>query len=376
MDWSRCSSPGSVARVSLNVKPTGSADRPLLPVVLGTALVLVTYVSPIATVAETSADLGAGAGARAWILSSMSVGLAAALLTSGAIGDRRGRRRTYLAGLGLLGVGALVCAGAQEPVLFVLARVAQGVGGAAVLACGLAALAHAHAEPRARSHATALWGAAVGSGIGTGSVAAAALDEVGDWRLVYVVTALAAVVLVPLSRVRMAESAAAASRASDPLGLVLLVMTLSLAVAALTEARRGLTVIVVVLLISSAVSATALVLVERRVPAPLLEPELMTHRRFRAAALGSFVLGLSMIGLASFVPTVALVGLGRGLWESTWLVVVWAGVSVAASLLLRYVPWPMEGSGPVAGALVLVAGGQLVAHGLDVDSGLARLALA
>ncbi len=53
-------------------------------------------------VPQTVADLGAGSGARAWILSSMSVGLAAGLLASGALGDAWGRRRVYVAGLALL----------------------------------------------------------------------------------------------------------------------------------------------------------------------------------------------------------------------------------------------------------------------------------
>src|SRR5262249_43039538 len=68
---------GSVARVSLKIKPTRpqvDTSTPLVPVALGTALVLVTYVTPIATIPATAADLGAGPVARAWILSSMSVG--------------------------------------------------------------------------------------------------------------------------------------------------------------------------------------------------------------------------------------------------------------------------------------------------------------
>ena len=90
-----------------------------MPVALGTALVLVTYVTPMATIPATALDLGAGPGARAWVLSSMSLGLAAALLASGVLGDTLGRRRVYLAGLVALALGAAVCAAAQEPVTFV-----------------------------------------------------------------------------------------------------------------------------------------------------------------------------------------------------------------------------------------------------------------
>ncbi|HRK47476.1 MAG TPA: MFS transporter, partial [Nocardioides sp.] len=84
------------------------ASRPLVPVALGTALVLVTYVTPIATIPATAADLGAGPVARAWILSSMSVGLAGLLLASGVIGDALGRRRAYVVGLVGTAVGAVL----------------------------------------------------------------------------------------------------------------------------------------------------------------------------------------------------------------------------------------------------------------------------
>src|SRR4029079_12146616 len=151
---------GSVSRVSLEFKPTAPTEprvdtsRPLVPVALGTALVLVTYVTPIATIPATAADLGAGPVARAWILSSMSVGLAGLLLASGVLGDALGRRRAYVVGLGGTAVGAVLCAVAVEPGLFVAGRVVQGGGGAAVLACGLAALAHRYPLGQERLHAT------------------------------------------------------------------------------------------------------------------------------------------------------------------------------------------------------------------------------
>jgi MFS family permease len=69
---------------------------------VGTLLVLVAFTIPLTTLASTAAGLGAGSGALAWVLSSMSLGAAAGLLSSGAIGDDYGRRRTFLAGTLLL----------------------------------------------------------------------------------------------------------------------------------------------------------------------------------------------------------------------------------------------------------------------------------
>lgn len=75
------------------------ARRPLAPVATGTGLVLLTYVTTNTTLPATVADLGADLTGRAWIVSAMSIGLAASLLPAGIIGDRIGRRRLYLAGL-------------------------------------------------------------------------------------------------------------------------------------------------------------------------------------------------------------------------------------------------------------------------------------
>ena len=208
-------------------------------VALGTALVLVTYVSPIATIPTTAAALGADPVARAWILSSMSLGLASTLLAAGVLGDTLGRRRVYLAGLAALAAGAAVCATAQEPWLFVGARVVEGIGGAAVLACGLALLAHQFPPGPARVHATSVWGASVGLGIAAGAVLTALLDVGTGWRETYVVTAVAAVGLL-VSGLRLCPSRGPSARAgSTSPGSCCSSRRLTLLVSALTQGRNG-----------------------------------------------------------------------------------------------------------------------------------------
>ena len=344
-------------------------------VALGTALVLITYVTPLATIPATAADLGAGSGARAWILSSMSVGLAGSLLAAGVLGDTFGRRRLYLGGLVALAAGALGCAAAQEPWLFVAARTVQGAGGAAVLACGLALLAALFAPGPARVHATSVWGASVGLGIGLGGLLAAALDLGSGWRETYVVTASLALVLLGASHRGLPESRAVSPRRVDVPGLVLLVVTLTLVVAALTQARNGLGPDTVGLAVAALAAAVGFTVVESRSAEPLLEIDLLGNARFRSATVGSLVLGAGMIGMASFVPTLVQVALGGGLWTAGVLVLAWAGTSVITSLLIRLAPWPLEGAYPIAGLLVVVAAGQLLGTGLGVTSSPYRLVL-
>ena len=71
----------------------------------------------------------------------MSIGLGAALLSTGTIADDFGRRRTFVAGLVVLAVGSALAALSPDVVVFVLCRVLQGVGGAAVLASSLGLIA-------------------------------------------------------------------------------------------------------------------------------------------------------------------------------------------------------------------------------------------
>jgi MFS family permease len=364
--------------VSLEIKPTEQrvdTSAPLVPVALGTALVLVTYVTPIATIPATAADLGAGPVARAWILSSMSVGLAGLLLAAGVVGDAIGRRRTYVAGLVATGLGAVLCAVSTEPVLFVVGRVVQGGGGAAVLACGLAALAHRYPLGPERLRAASVWGASVGLGIVGGAVLSALLDFGSGWRPSLWVTAALALVLVPPSLRWMGESAASVRNRVDVAGLSLLVVAMTLLVSALTQGRNGVDVATVVLGVVAVASFAAFVLVERRVAGPLLDPELLRHARFRAATGGSLVLGAGMIGMASFTPTMVQVAYGRGLWWATLPVFAWAGTGVVTSLLVRRIPHPLEGPRPVALFLVVVAVGQLLTERLDAGSPIWRLVL-
>ena len=353
----------------MNIKP----KRSLLPIALGTALVLVTYVTPMATLSATAEGLGAGAGARAWVLSSMSVGLAAGLLAVGVLGDNVGRRRVYVSGLAVLAVGAFGCLAAREPIVFVTARILEGVGGAAVLACGLATLANDFPEARARTHATAVWGTSVGVGITLGMVLSATFG-VTRWRESYLAVGVVALILLWPSMSRIAESRAVHRRRLDGAGLVLFAGAMSLLVSALTFGRDGVDLRTVVLALAGLAALLAFGVVESRVRDPLVDLELLRHRRFRGATVGSLTLGAGIIATASFVPTLVQVGLGAGLWTACLLLVVWSGTSVMTAYLSRHIRHPMQGPMPIAGCLVVVAIGQALGYGIGVDSSPWRLA--
>ena len=255
----------------MKIKPKG--PRSLVAIAAGTALVLITYVTPMATLPGTAADLGADAAARAWLLSAMPVGLAAGLLAAGVLGDNVGRRRVYLTGLGVLAAGAFGSAVARDSLVFVAARVLEGVGGAAILACGLAILANDFPEGRRRSHATSVWGASVGVGISLGVVLSAVLGS-SHWRESYLAVGAMALLLSWPTVSRIRESRAANRRRLDAPGLALFATAMTLIVCALTRGRDGIDVLTSVLATAAAVALVGFVVVERRTRDPLIDPAL------------------------------------------------------------------------------------------------------
>lgn len=73
-------------------------------------------------------ELGASIAELQWVVSGYLLALASLVLVGGALGDRHGRRRVYLIGVGWFGVASALCALAQTPTQLIALRVLQGVG--------------------------------------------------------------------------------------------------------------------------------------------------------------------------------------------------------------------------------------------------------
>jgi MFS family permease len=340
----------------------------------GVTLVLVAFTTPLATLADTAAGLGAGAGAQAWILSAMSLGCAAGLMSSGAIGDERGRRRTFVAGALILAVTSLLGAGAPTATLLVLVRVAQGLGGAAVMACGLGMIGLAFPDGRARGRATAAWGAALGAGVAIGPVLAAGLAHLGGWRLPYAVIGCGALVLAVLGRALLTESRADRPRPVDVLGAGLLGAGVAALLAGLVEGRASWTAPMTVLLLAAgAVLLVGFVLVEHRRRFPMLDLGLLRRPDFVGATVAALAAGAGVLALSNFVPTVLERGLGVGAVLASVVLLAWSATSAVTAFAARWMPESITPRAQLVGGLIGVAAGQLALLGVGPDSSPTRL---
>ena len=343
--------------------PAVAPSRTLAVVAGSTLLVLAAFVTPLATTVATARDLGTGAGGQAWLLSAMSVGLAAALLVTGAAADDLGRRRVFTAGLLVLAAGAALTAAAGSTGVFVAGRLLEGVGGAAVLACSLGLIAQVFPLGPARARAAAVWGAAVGAGTGVGGLAAVVLDGVTGWRATHAATAVVAVLLAVAARLLLPASAPARRPRLDVAGPVLLVAAVTCLLVGLVAPRSGAgTATTAALLAIGVLLAAGFVVAESRVRAPMVDLALFRVRGTVAALVGALVTGVATVGLMSLLATVLQRALGETLLATTVLVLVWSAVATATSVGVRWLPG--------------VDGRRLLAAGLAVSAaGLAGLAV-
>lgn len=336
----------------------------------GTLLALFVFTAPLSIVPSIAGGLGAGTVATSWILSSMSLGLAVALLPAGAIGDDFGRRRVFAAGAVVLAAGSLLCAVARGPLTFVIGRVVEGLGAAALIACGLAVIGHAFPDAAGRARATGLWGACVGAGIALGPLAGAALDAATGWRAVYVVIVVLSLGVGALGRVLLDESVSGRERKIDVAGSVLLGAGLAALLAALTQGRQGWTSPAELgLLVATVVLLFAFVGQQARTAGGMLDLALFRRPALLAATIGAFVAGAGVTALMAFLCTMLENGMLMTPMVAALVVLAWSATSVASAVLTRRLPATFSGGARMSAGLLLVAVGLVPLAFLTPESG-------
>lgn len=340
----------------------------------GTFLVLVAFTTPLASLTITSDALHSDPGGQAWILSSMSVGLAVALLVSGAVADDYGRRKVFVAGAALLALTSALAALAPNTAVLVLARIGQGIGGAAVLSCSLGCIAAEFPAGPRRAHATGVWGASVGAGIAVGPVVIGLLAAAGSWRAGYWLLAAFAVVLAVVAQVALTEERAERPRPVDVVGATLLGAGLVALLAGLVEGRQGWDRPVVTFLFVAAVALlVAFALWERRVRAPMLDLALFRRPEFVASIVAGTATGAGIIALMSFTPTFFQRAFHFSTLDAALLLLAWSATSAVVALFARRLPAGFGARSRIVTSLVVIAAGQFMLTGLDTGTSAAHL---
>ncbi len=182
-------------------------------------------------------DLDVSAATTQWIQEAYTLTLAALLIVVGRAADGIGRRRALVIGLALFTAASVLAATATSGPILVLARVLQGIGGAAILPCTLSLL-NATFRGKERPIAFAVWGSTVGAMAAVGPLLGGWLTTEFSWRWAFGINLVLGPIAIAGALLFVPESRQPdRGRGVDLLGVLLSVGTFFCLVFGLVEGR-------------------------------------------------------------------------------------------------------------------------------------------
>src|ERR1700721_1073046 len=152
-----------------------STSRTLAATSLGYGVVQLDVTIVNTALISIGSSLGGGVAELQWVISAYTIAFAAFILTAGALGDRIGAKRVFMAGFAVFTAASVVCALAPNATLLIVARGVQGLGAAILVPNSLALLNHAYPDERQRGRAVGIWAAGASLALTAGPLAGGGL---------------------------------------------------------------------------------------------------------------------------------------------------------------------------------------------------------
>ena len=277
-------------------QPEPSRQRRLLILAICCmSLVIVALDNTIVNVALPSIqrDLHASVSGLQWTIDAYTLVLASFLMLAGSTGDRLGRRRIFQTGLAAFTLGSLLCSLAPSLGWLVAFRMLQAIGGSMLNPVAMSIIVNTFTDRAERARAIGLWGGTFGVSLALGPVVGGVLIASVGWRGIFWVNIPVGVAAIALTALFVPESRAPHPRRLDPVGQLLVIVTLASLIYAIIEGPGsgwGSGKILGLFGLSAAALA-ALILYEPRRHEPLLD-----LRFFRSAPFsGATVIAISAL---------------------------------------------------------------------------------
>jgi EmrB/QacA subfamily drug resistance transporter len=317
-------------------------------------------------------DLGFSETSLAWVVNAYLLTFGGFLLLGGRLGDLYGHRRLFLGGLSLFTLASLACGLSTGEGSLVAARAVQGLGGAVVSAVSLSLIMTLFTEPAERAKAMGVFGFVASGGGSLGVLLGGVLTDWLSWHWIFLVNIPVGVAVFALCLRLLPGGSGIATVKLDLAGAATVTASLMLAVYAIVNGNQAgwASAQTLGLLAAAVVLLGAFLVIEERVPAPLMPLRLFRLRNVAtsnsvgvlwAAAMFAWfflsalylqrVLGYSPLEVGfAFLPTSLIMG-AFSLGLSARLVMrfgirppLTVGLAVAGIGLLLFVRAPVDGS--------------------------------
>ena len=302
-------------------------------------------------------SLGAGTAGLQWIVDAYVLAFAGLMLPAGLLGDRFGRKRVLLVGLGVFAVASVVCALADSVGGLIVGRVALGAAAAMVMPLSIATVAVLFG-PQDRPRAVAAITMAMGLGLPLGPVVGGLLLDHFHWSSVFWLNVPVIAIVIPAAAAWLPESTNPDSPPIDVLGAGLAAASVVALVFAIVQAPSwGWTALATLAVFAlAALMGAAFLVRERRSARRLVDPVLFADRRFSWGTVAGVVTMFALFGILFTVPQFLQAVLGYdALGTGLRMVPLMAGLAAAAPLATA-VDRRWGSRVPVTGGLLLLAG--------------------
>jgi EmrB/QacA subfamily drug resistance transporter len=233
-----------------------------------------------------------------WVIDAYALALATCVLTAGALADLFGRKRLFVLGIGLFTLASAACGLANDSLFLIIARGAQGIGGAMMFATALALLSQEF-HGRERGTAFGLWGAVIGAAVAIGPLAGGMLTSWLSWRWIFLVNIPIGLGAIVFGLRKLEESSDPEHSRLDPPGLVTLTGGLVCLILALIEGNdHGWTSTLILVLVAVAVLLlAAFVATQARADTTMIDLALFRRPAFVGAQITAFAISSSMFAM-------------------------------------------------------------------------------
>ncbi len=270
----------------------------LLTVSGALALVVIDMTVLYTALPSLTVELAATPSEKLWIVMAYGLVVAGLLPSSGALGDRVGHKRTFVAGLVVFGVASLMAAYSPTPAVLVGARVLLAIGAALLMPATLSIIRVTFPDGHERAVAIGVWGAVCSSGAAVGPLVGGVLLEYFWWGSVFLINVPLVVVSLIAAWSLIPKSCQRPERSLDPISSVQVMGGLvgfALVVEKLGSPHPPYAVIAVVA-IGTVALLTAFVHRQFNLRNPLIDFTLFRNRDFALGVVTAIVAALAIAG--------------------------------------------------------------------------------
>jgi DHA2 family methylenomycin A resistance protein-like MFS transporter len=315
-------------------------------------------------------SLGGGVSELQWVVSAYTIAFAAFILTAGALGDRIGAKRIFMAGFALFTAASAACALASSATILIAARCVQGLAAAILVPNSLALLSHTYNDEKARGRAVAVWAAGASVALTAGPFVGGALITLVGWRSIFLVNLPIGLAGLWLTWRFADETTRSPGREIDLAGQITAIAALgSLAGAIIEGGSLGWeNPFVMAGFAASAVFASLFVWREARAGQPMLPLSLFKHRMFALTSLVGLLVNVALYGLI-FVLSLYFQQLnGLSAFQTGLAFVPMMGAVLPVNLIAPRIAERIGAPATIAAGAVLSAAGCMAALGIEANT--------